>query len=199
MSSATRSLSPCSGDFAAARFTTAYLYISQLAAISGGRSPIHHLGTRLVACRKALTTTLQGNYCRPLMNIVEYIDQVDPIHWSLAPSLPTAPPCWGHPSTCWTHGSPDNNITRQLLPPSNEHCWVYRPSRPTHWSLSPLLPVIPPCWGLPSTCWTHGSPDNNNTTRLHRCCTIVNIVEYIDQVDPTHWWLSPSLQAAPPC
>ena len=29
------------------------LYISQLATISGGRSPIHHLGTRLVACSKA--------------------------------------------------------------------------------------------------------------------------------------------------
>jgi len=39
-------------------FTTAYLYISQLATISGGRSPIHHLGTWLVVCSKAPTMFL---------------------------------------------------------------------------------------------------------------------------------------------
>jgi len=42
-------------------FTTAYLYISQLATISGGRSPIHHLGTRLVACSKAPTIYIGGS------------------------------------------------------------------------------------------------------------------------------------------
>jgi len=34
-------------------FIYIYIYILQLATISGGRSPIHHLGTRLVACSKA--------------------------------------------------------------------------------------------------------------------------------------------------
>ena len=48
-----------------------FIYMLQLATISGGRSPIHHLETRLVACSKAPVKGISEHLCS-LMSVSEH-------------------------------------------------------------------------------------------------------------------------------